>query len=101
MRIARVIGKVTLNESLGELPAGNFLVVRTFNRGTLAGDNAGNDETLVCYDNLAAREGDVIGLVEGREATAPFYPAKVPFNSYNGCILDRVDFQPVLEADKQ
>ncbi len=100
MRIAKVIGKVTLNESLAEVPAGSFLIVRTFNRGTLAGDNAGNEETLICYDNLSAREGDVIGLVEGREASAPFYPDKVPFNSYNACILDDLNFQPVLEADK-
>ncbi len=100
MRIARVIGKVTLNMAVKELPAGSYLVVRTYNRGTLAGVNEGNDETLVCYDHLAAREGDLIGLVEGREATAPFYPDKVPFNSYNACILDELNFQPVLETDK-
>ena len=100
MRIARVIGKVTLNRATAEVPPGSLLLVRTCNRGTLAGANDGNDETLVCYDCLAAREGDLIGLVEGREATAPFYPDKVPFNSYNACILDRLDLTPSLEADK-
>ena len=100
MRIARVIGKVTLNKAMAEVPPGSLLLVRTFNRGTLAGANDGNDETLVCYDCLAAREGDLIGLVEGREATAPFYPHKVPFNSYNACILDRLDFQPILDVTR-
>ena len=98
MRIARVIGKVTLNRQTDELRPGSYLVVRPCNRGTLAGGNAGNDETLVLYDCLSAGEGDLVGLVEGREATAPFYPDKVPYDAYNACILDRLNFQPVLEV---
>lgn len=98
MRISRVIGKVTLNRQVPELKPGSYLVVRTCNRGTLAGRNAGNEEELVTYDNLGAREGDLIGLVEGREATAPFLPEKVPYDCYNACILERVNFEPVLEA---
>ena len=90
MRIAKVIGKVTLNRQLSELEPGSLLLVRPCNRGTLAGKNEGNDETIVLYDCLAAREGDLVGLVEGREATAPFYPKKVPYDSYNACILDTV-----------
>ena len=100
MRFAKVIGKITLNRKLPDLVPGNFLLVRTYNRGTLAGANEGNDETLVVYDCLASREGDVIGMVEGREATAPFYPRKVPYDCYNGCILDSINFQPVLEVEE-
>ena len=98
MRIARVIGKVTLNACLPELQAGSHLLVRPYNRGSLAGKNEGNDETLVLYDCLAAREGDLVGLVEGREATAPFWPDKVPYDCYNGCILEQVNFQPILDV---
>jgi len=98
MRIARVIGKVTLNRKMSELVPGSFLLVRPSNRGTLAGKNGGNEETLVMYDSLAAREDDRVGLVEGREATAPFYPQKVPYDAYNACILDDLDFDPVLEV---
>ena len=100
MRIARVVGKVTLNRQLPELQPGSYLIVRPYNRGTLAGKNPGNDETEVLYDCLAAGLGDLVGLVEGREATAPFYPEKVPYNAYNACILDTVDFQPVLGVRK-
>jgi hypothetical protein len=50
----------------------------------------------VLWDCLAAREGDLVGLVEGREAAVPFWPRKVPYDSYNACILDTVDFEPVL-----
>ncbi len=98
MRIAKVIGKVTLNRQLPEVVPGSYLLVRTYNRGSLAGVNEGNDETLVMYDSLSAREGDLVGLVEGREATAPFWPKKVPCDSYNACILDTVNFQPVLKV---
>jgi ethanolamine utilization protein EutN len=98
MRVARVIGKVTLNRWLPDIVPGSFLVVRPCNRGTLAGKNEGNDETLVLYDSLAAREGDLVGLVEGREATAPFWPEKVPYDAYNACILDTISFEPVLEV---
>lgn len=98
MRIARVIGKVTLNCQMPDLVPGTYLIVRTCNRGTLAGRNEGNDETLVAYDCLSAREGDRIGLVEGREATAPFWPRKVPYDAYNACILDDVNFQPILDV---
>jgi len=98
MRFARVIGNVTLNRKVGEMLPGSYLIVRTCNRGTLAGKNEGNDETLVLYDNLGARDGDLVGLVEGREAAAPFHPQKVPFDSYNACILDTINFDPVLEV---
>jgi microcompartment protein CcmK/EutM len=99
MRISRVIGQVVLNRALPDVPSGRLLVVRTCNRGTLAGSNEGNDETLVMYDEISAGEGDLVGLVEGREATNPFYPGKVPFDCYNACILDDVQFQPVLEVN--
>jgi len=96
MRITKVVGKVTLVRQLEELPAGTYLLVRPQNRGSLAGLNEGGEESHVVYDCLAAREGDLIGMVEGREAGAPFWPKKVPFNAYNACILERVNFQPVL-----
>ena len=96
MRIAKVIGVVTLNQQMPDLVPGRYLIVRPCNRGSLVGANPGNEETLVAYDELSAGLGDLIGVVEGREATAPFWPKKVPYDCYNGAILDAVDFDPVL-----
>jgi microcompartment protein CcmK/EutM len=96
MRIARVIGKLTLNRRVAELRPGNYLLVRTCSRRTLAGADAGNEEVLVTYDCLAAREGNLVGIVEGREATAPFHPDKVPYDCYCAAILDELQFRPVL-----
>ena len=96
MRIAKVIGKLTLNRQVPDLVAGTYLLVQTCGRKGLAGGPL-NRESLVVYDCLAASEGDLIGLVEGREATAPFFPKKVPYDCYNAAILDDVDFDPVLK----
>ncbi len=98
MRISRVIGKVVLNQKMGNLRPGSYLIVRPYDRHALAGKNDGGEETLVMYDTLGAREGDLIGLVEGREAAMPFHPEKVPYDCYNACILDEVDFRPILEV---
>jgi microcompartment protein CcmK/EutM len=99
MRIGKVIGKVVLNRKLAEVPAGTYLLADTCNRGTLAGRNAGNHEDLVVYDTLGAREGDHIGMVEGREACNAFHPAKVPFDAYCSAILDTIEFKPVLPVE--
>ena len=96
MRIARVIGKVTLNGRMPDLPAGRLLIVRPYSRHSLAKTDRGNEESVVLFDELGAGDGDLVGLVEGREATAPFWPKKVPCDSYNAAILDEVDFDPVL-----
>mgnify|MGYP001222956676 FL=1 len=98
MRIARVIGNVTMSRKMPEILPGSYLVVRTVNRRALAGTGADNEETLVLYDNLGAREGDLVGLVEGAEACAPFRPQKVPYDCYNACILEQIDFRPILDA---
>jgi microcompartment protein CcmK/EutM len=85
-----------MNTQMAEVPPGSYLLVRTLNRGSLAGKNEGNEEELIMFDNLGAREGDLVGLVEGREAANPFHPKKVPFDSYCACILTDVFFRPIL-----
>jgi ethanolamine utilization protein EutN len=99
MRIARVIGKITLNKKLAEVQPGSYILVRTCNRGTLAGKNKGNPEELVAFDPHNCGEGDLIGLVEGAEATVPFKPLKVPYDAYNACLIDTVNFKPILKVD--
>ena len=79
-----------------DLAAGRLLLVRTYSRHGLAGADRGNEESVVLFDELGAGEGDLVGLVEGREATAPFWPKKVPCDSYNAAILDEVNFEAAL-----
>jgi len=91
MRIGKVIGRVTLNQTYETLVGGRFLLVAIQDRFSLAGKPRKSTETLVCYDHLGASEGDLIAVSESREACMPFYPEKrVPIDAYNSAILDRV-----------
>ena len=105
MRIARVLGVVTLQPRLPELPAGRLAIVETLDAEALTG---ADDQThraepmpqsLVCFDELGAAEGQLIAVSEGREATMPFIPRRVPVDAYNAAILDAVDFQPMETSD--
>ncbi|HEY7087820.1 MAG TPA: EutN/CcmL family microcompartment protein [Tepidisphaeraceae bacterium] len=89
MRIGKVVGRLTLNRSYETLVGGRFLIVEVQDRFSLAGKARKTSEVLVAYDHFGAREGDLIGFTESREACMPFYPEKrVPLDAYNACILD-------------
>jgi len=91
MRVGKVIGRVTLSRSYDTLVGGRFLLVEVQDRFSLAGAQRHTRESLVVYDHLGARDGDLIAFAESREACMPFYPEKrVPIDAYNGAILDHV-----------
>ena len=97
MRIARVIGTVTLSSRLPELGAGRLLIVDALDAQALRGVDecvrraAPMPESLVVYDELGAGRGQLIALSEGREAAMPFHPERVPIDAYNAAILDDVE----------
>jgi ethanolamine utilization protein EutN len=98
MRIGKVIGRVTTSVSYPTLTGARFLLVEVQDRFSLAGKPRKSTETLVVYDNLGAREGDVIGFAESTEATMPFYPEKiVPLDAYNAAILDTAVIELTIE----
>lgn len=97
MRIARVIGNLTLARRLNELPAGNLLLVEVLDRTSLAqwppdeSRRAPVADSLVVFDQLGAGLGQIIAVSEGREACMPFYPTHVPIDAFNTAILDQVE----------
>ena len=97
MRIGRVIGHVTLNPRTPELRHGALLLVEALDHAALVGRSSDAPrgtpmpEALVVYDELGAGEGQIIGISEGREASMPFYPDRVPIDAYNAAILDTLD----------
>ena len=100
MKLGHVIGKVTLSQQDPAYKGGRFLLVQPLSRPQLAGApmlplSTGN--SLVVYDNLGAGEGDVIGYVEGAEATAPF-PQPTPVDAFNAAIIDRILYQPPVST---
>jgi ethanolamine utilization protein EutN len=101
MRIAEVIGTVTLNRVHPSLVGARWLIGVPFSLQGLR-ENRPDGEDLVIYDQLGAGLGSRIGFSEGLEAAAPFLPAKKPVDAYCACLLDQIVIGEEIEArDKQ
>jgi microcompartment protein CcmK/EutM len=90
MRIAEVIGNVTLSRVHPSMIGARWLIGVPFSLKTLQEDQKADGEDLVIYDNLGAGVGARIGFSEGGEAAAPFHPEKKPVDAYCACILDNI-----------
>ncbi len=90
MRIAEVIGNVTLSRVHPSMIGARWVIGVPFSLKALRETNDADGEDLVIYDNLGAGVGARIGFSEGGEAAAPFYPEKKPVDAYCACILDTV-----------
>ena len=90
MRIAEVIGRVTLSRVHPSLRNARFLIALPMPREALTGGSSARGEEVVLFDNLGAGPGALIGLSEGREAANPFGNDKVPVDAYCACLIDRI-----------
>ncbi|MFN0051370.1 MAG: EutN/CcmL family microcompartment protein [Planctomycetales bacterium] len=97
MRIAEVIGRVTLNQRHPSLQGATWLIAVPLTLDGLAhqGPGPGRGEPFVVYDELGAGQGARIAVSEGAEAAAPFYPQTKPIDAYNAAILDTLEFEPL------
>ena len=93
MRIADVIGRVTLSQCHASLRGATWLLGVPLTAEGLRGDAAGRGEPFVIYDELGASPGALIAVSEGAEAAAPFYPDTKPVDGYNAAILDTVNIE--------
>ena len=90
MRIAEVIGRVTLSRFNPQLRGGRFLIALPLPLAALTESASARGEDVVVYDVLGAGPGSLIGLSEGREAANPFGKAKTPVDAYCACLLDQL-----------
>ncbi len=93
MRIAKVIGTVTLNQLHPTLIGGTLKLAVPLSLSELRGQSDEEAETLVVYDELAAGMESRILLSEGREAAQPFHPDVKPIDAYNAAILDNIHIE--------
>lgn len=93
MRIAQVIGKVTLLRAHDSLRGASYKLVVPLTRVGLWGDEAGRGEPLVMFDSLGAGEGNFVAMSESAEAAAPFHPDTKPVDAYNAAILDSINLE--------
>jgi microcompartment protein CcmK/EutM len=88
MRIAEVIGTVTLSRGHPTLMGLRLLIGVPFSLKALRLNSSPDGEDLVILDQLGAGNGSRIGFSEGGEAAVPFHPEKKPVDAYCACILD-------------
>jgi carbon dioxide concentrating mechanism protein CcmL len=97
MRIAQVIGRVTLSVQDPSFKGGRWLMCNPvdaahFNSACDKRPPLSGQFSLVAYDNLGAGEGDIVGVVEGAEATAPF-DHDIPIDAITVAIFDSLSYQ--------
>jgi microcompartment protein CcmK/EutM len=90
MRIAEVIGTVTLSRVHPSLVGCRWIIGVPFSLKALREDSGPDGEDVVTLDDLGAGFGSRIGISEGAEAAVPFLPEKKAVDAYCACILDSV-----------
>ena len=90
MRIAEVIGTVTLSRCHPSVAGYRWIIGVPFSLQALKKGTAPDGEDFVIYDNLGAGHGSRIAVSGGAEAAAPFHPKKVPLDAFCACILDQI-----------
>lgn len=98
MRIAKIIGNVTLNAAHPSLLGGALRLAVPLSLDDLLGRGDALAEELVLYDELGAGLGSFVALSEGPEAAQPFRPEIKPVDAYNAAILDHLDIRASLPA---
>ena len=98
MRIAQVIGRVTLSHHDPSYKGGRWLIcnplaTRDFNTACSTAPAISNESSFVSYDSLGADDGAIVGIVEGAEATAPF-DHDIPIDAITVAIFDSLHHSP-------
>jgi ethanolamine utilization protein EutN len=91
MRLASVIGRVTLSERHPSLKGERLLLVLPWGP-TTAATGGGHDFSIVAYDQLGAGLGQTVGICESAEATRPFQKP-TPVDAYCAALIDDVFYQ--------
>jgi microcompartment protein CcmK/EutM len=90
MRIAEVIGTVTLSRQHPTLTGLRLVIGVPFSLRALRDGGQPDGEDLVIVDVLNAGTGSRVGFSEGGEAAVPFFPERKPVDAYCACILDKL-----------
>ncbi len=93
MRIAQVIGTVTLSQFHPSFCGGRLKLAVPLSLDNLTGKSEPTAPPIVVWDELGAGIGDRIAMAEGPEASQPFRPELKPVDAYNSAILDQIDIR--------
>ncbi len=96
MRIAEVVGKVTLSRCHDTFRHANLKLVIPLLAEDLVSETPPAAETLVAWDEMGAGPGAIVALSEGPEASQPFRPEVKPIDAYVAAILDALNIEQSL-----
>ena len=96
MRIAEVVGKVTLNRWHPTFHGAKLKLVIPLTVEDLMAEELPAEDTLVAWDELGAGPGAHIAMSEGPEAAQPFRPEIKPVDAYAAAILDDLNIEEPL-----
>jgi ethanolamine utilization protein EutN len=91
MRVACVVGNVTLNRCLPSFQGAQLKLVVPLSTQDLRGPGGTPEDALVAWDRLGAGLGNLIALAEGPEAAQPFLPDVKPVDAYAAGVLDQLE----------
>src|SRR6266496_3492387 len=89
MRIASVIGTVTLSRAHPSLKGWRLVIGVPYSLGALRNEKPDGEDVII-LDQLGAGYESRIGFSEGAEAAMPFLPERKPVDAYCACILDKL-----------
>lgn len=90
MRIAKVVGKITLSSCHETFVGATLRLVAPCSLAEVSSKEPPKAEELVVWDELGAADGAFIAYSDGGEAAQPFRPNEKPVDAYLAAILDDV-----------
>jgi len=93
MRIAKVIGTVTLSRWHSSLAGARWIIGLPYSLKALKAGKEPDGEDVIIFDNLGAGNSSTVGISEGVEAAAPFHPEKKPLDAFCACIVDQLNLE--------
>jgi microcompartment protein CcmK/EutM len=91
MRIAKVVGTVTLNRCHPSFEGASLRLAVPLSLDELKGEREPQADEMVVWDENGAGQGSLIAVSEGAEATQPFRPELKAVDAYASAILDEVN----------
>lgn len=94
MRIAKVIGTVTLSRAHPTFVGSRLKLVVPLSLAELRNQSEPAADQMVVWEDLGAGIGDFIAMSEGGEASQPFRPHDKAVDAYAAAILDQLQIDP-------
>jgi ethanolamine utilization protein EutN len=96
MRIAKVVGTVTMNNQHPTMQGARLRLIVPLSLAELRDNVAPQADEIVAWDDLGAGLGSLVAISEGAEAAQPFRPNYKPIDVYISAILDHVEIDQKL-----